>query len=101
PGGRNDSHRATARTCASEGRRPMIGILVVDDHPLFRDGLAALLATIEDTEVVGLAGDGAAALELARLHTPDVVVIDLNMPGLPGLEAISRLVRLEPSPAVL
>jgi len=79
----------------------MIDILVVDDHPLFRDGLAALLATIEDTEVVGLAGDGAAALELARLLTPDVVVIDLNMPGLPGLEAIRRLVRLEPSPAVL
>jgi DNA-binding NarL/FixJ family response regulator len=79
----------------------VIRVLVVDDHPLFRDGLAALLGTIEDTEVVGLAGDGDRAIELARTLAPDVVVIDLNMPGLPGLEAIRRLVRLEPQPAVL
>jgi DNA-binding NarL/FixJ family response regulator len=79
----------------------VIRVLVVDDHPLFRDGLAALLATIGDTEVVGLAGDGAGAVDLARQLAPDVVVVDLNMPGLPGLEAIRRLTRLEPRPAVL
>jgi DNA-binding NarL/FixJ family response regulator len=79
----------------------MTRVLVVDDHPLFRDGLAGLLATIEDTEVVGLAGDGTAAVELATRLEPDVVVIDLNMPGLPGLEAIRRIVRLQPPPAVL
>ena len=79
----------------------MIRVLVVDDHPLFRDGLAALLATIGDTEVVASAGDGARAVDLARELAPDVVVVDLNMPGLPGLETIRRLTRLEPCPAVL
>jgi len=79
----------------------VISVLVVDDHPLFRDGLAGLLATIEDTVVVGLAADGAKAVELTAALAPDVVVMDLNMPGLPGLEAIRQIVRREPRPAVL
>ena len=79
----------------------MMRVLVVDDHPLFRDGLAALLRSVPDTDVVGLAADGESACRLAAELAPDVVVMDLNMPGLPGLEAIRRLSRLDPAPAVL
>ena len=79
----------------------MTRVLVVDDHPLFRDGLAALLRSVPGTEVVGLAADGETACRLAAEAAPDVVVMDLNMPGLPGLEAIRRLTRMDPAPAVL
>ena len=72
----------------------MIRVLVVDDHPLFRDGLTGLLGTVPDVEVVASVGNGEAAVrEGSRLAT-DVVLMDLNMPGLPGLEAIRRLGRL-------
>jgi DNA-binding NarL/FixJ family response regulator len=79
----------------------MTRVLVVDDHPLFRDGLAALLRSVADIEVAGLAADGETGCRLAVDLAPDVVVMDLNMPGLPGLEAIRRLSRLDPAPAVL
>jgi DNA-binding NarL/FixJ family response regulator len=79
----------------------VIRVLVVDDHPLFRDGLTGLLATVDDVEVVGSAGEGEAAVRLSAEVSPDVVLMDLNMPGLPGLEAIRRIVRLPDAPAVL
>ena len=79
----------------------MIRVLVVDDHPLFRDGLTGLLATVGDVEVVGSAGEGEVAVRLSAELCPDVVLMDLNMPGLPGLEAIRRIVRLDDAPAVL
>jgi DNA-binding NarL/FixJ family response regulator len=79
----------------------MIRVLVVDDHPLFRDGLVGLLDTVDDVEVVAAVGDGDAAVRRGAELAPDVVLMDLNMPGLPGLEAIRRLVRLDPAPAVL
>ena len=69
----------------------MIRVLVVDDHPLFRDGLAALLATVPDVEVVGSVGDGEQAVQQALALSPDVVLMDLNLPGVPGLEAIRRI----------
>jgi DNA-binding NarL/FixJ family response regulator len=79
----------------------VIRALVVDDHPLFRDGLAGLLSTVADVELLDAVGDGETALRrCAELH-PDVVLLDLNMPGLPGLETIRRIARLDPAPGVL
>lgn len=79
----------------------MIRILVVDDHPLFRHGLAGLLATIDDMVVVGEAEDGESAVAQAARLSPDVVLLDLGLPGMPGLEAARRITALQPAPAVL
>jgi DNA-binding NarL/FixJ family response regulator len=79
----------------------MIRVLVVDDHPLFRDGLAGLLATVDDVAVVDAVGDGETAVRRSAELAPDVVLMDLNLPGMPGLEAIRRIVARTPSPAVL
>lgn len=79
----------------------MIRILLADDHPVVRDGLAAMLATQPDFAVIGEAGNGAEALtEAARLH-PDVVLMDLEMPELDGIEAIRRLRAADPSVQVV
>jgi DNA-binding NarL/FixJ family response regulator len=69
----------------------MIGVLVVDDHPVLRSGLAQLLEQAEGIELVGLAADGAEGVELAVSTRPDVVLMDLEMPGLDGVEATSRI----------
>lgn len=66
-------------------------ILLVDDHPIFRAGLRTLLNTQPDMEVVGEAGDGQTALEQARLLTPDVIVMDITMPGMDGLAALRQM----------
>jgi DNA-binding NarL/FixJ family response regulator len=79
----------------------MISVLVVDDHPLFRDGLTTLLSTVPDITTVGWAGDGETAVRLAVVHSPDVVLMDLNLPGVPGLEATRRIIRVAPLSAVL
>lgn len=79
----------------------MIRVLVVDDHPLFRSGLTGLLATVADMEVVGEADDGDTAVEAAARLRPDVVLLDLGLPRMPGLEAARRMVALDPTPAVL
>lgn len=79
----------------------MIRVLVVDDHPLFRDGIIGLLETVADMEVVGSAGDGDAAVREAVATRPDVVLMDLNLPGTPGLEATRRIIEALPSCGVL
>lgn len=79
----------------------MIRVLVVDDHPLFRDGLTALLETLPDVVVVGDAGDGEAAVSKAVELQPEVILMDLNLPGTPGLEATRRIVAAVPGCAVL
>jgi DNA-binding NarL/FixJ family response regulator len=78
-----------------------IRVLVVDDHPTFRRGLGALLASLPDVELVGEAADGEAAVERTAALAPDVVVMDLDMPGLGGVEATRRIVAAQPSVAVL
>jgi DNA-binding NarL/FixJ family response regulator len=79
----------------------MIRILVVDDHPLMREGLRALVASVPEIEVVAEADDGAAARREAQLHTPDVVVMDLHMPGTNGVEATRAVLAAVPSTRVL
>lgn len=79
----------------------MIRVLLVDDHPLFRDGLTGLLSTVPDVEVIGVAGDGESAVRLAHELAPDVVLMDLNLPGTPGLEATRRIVAAAPDCGVL
>jgi two-component system, NarL family, response regulator NreC len=69
----------------------MTRVLLVDDHTLFREGIRSLLTTATDIEVVGEAGDGKEAIELAEKLSPDVVVMDLVMPGMNGMEAAQHL----------
>jgi DNA-binding NarL/FixJ family response regulator len=71
-----------------------ISVMVVDDHPLFREGLAALLQDEADVALVGEAADGREAVERFRALRPDVTLMDLQMPGLSGIEAM-RLIRRE------
>jgi DNA-binding NarL/FixJ family response regulator len=78
-----------------------IRILLADDHPVVRDGLAAMLGTQPDFEVVGEAGTGAEAVTEAERLRPDVVLMDLEMPVLDGIEAIRRLRAADPSVQVV
>ena len=68
-----------------------IRLLIVDDHPIMRDGLRGVFGGDEDFEVVGEAGDGAEAVQKAQALHPDVILMDLRMPGAGGVEAITRL----------
>jgi DNA-binding NarL/FixJ family response regulator len=76
-------------------------VLLVDDHAILRKGLRALLKSAADIQVVGEAGDGKEAVTLARRISPDVVVLDLEMPGGDGATAVRELLRLTPSPKIL
>jgi DNA-binding NarL/FixJ family response regulator len=76
-------------------------VVIADDHPVFRGGLRALLGTDPDLEVVGEASTGTEAVELAEAVQPDVVVMDLHMPGLDGVAATREIVRVSPHVAVL
>ena len=78
-----------------------VRVLVVDDHPLFREGLRALIADSPGTDLVGLAADGDEAVAITLAERPDVVVMDLRMPGLNGIDATRRIVQALPEVAVL
>ena len=79
----------------------MIRVLVVDDHPVVRSGLIGMLAVTDDIAVVGEAGDGAEALALVESTRPDVVLMDLRMPGRDGVWATGGIVARHPSTRVL
>ena len=68
-----------------------IAVLIVDDHPVVRRGLRVLLEVQDGIEVAGEAGDGAAALALAAEHAPDVILLDLKLPGMDGIAVLDEL----------
>ena len=69
----------------------LIRILTVDDHPLLREGIAALVKAESDMEIVAEASEGEEAIKQFRRHRPDVTLMDIQMPNLNGIEAISRI----------
>jgi DNA-binding NarL/FixJ family response regulator len=79
----------------------VIRVLVVDDHPLFRHGLAGMLAIADDMELVDAVGDAESAVRRCAELGPDVVLMDLNLPGMPGVEGIRRMCAQQDPPAVL
>ena len=79
----------------------MTRVLIVDDHPVFRDGLAGLLATLPEVEVAGTAGTAEEALAVLSETMPDVVLMDINLPGASGVEATRRASQIAPATAVL
>jgi DNA-binding NarL/FixJ family response regulator len=79
----------------------VIRVVLADDHGVIRDGLGRLISALDDVELVGVAADGAQAVELCRRLAPDVVLMDLDMPVLDGIEATRRVLAAQPQTAVL
>ena len=95
-GGSGDAATGEERTMSDS-----IRVMIADDHPVFRDGLASLLDPLPGIEVVARASDGAEAVALAAEHRPDVVVMDVQMPELNGIEATRRIVAADADVGIL
>jgi DNA-binding NarL/FixJ family response regulator len=78
-----------------------ISVLIVDDHPIIRNGLADLLGTQPDIQLLGAVADGFAAIKVASETRPDVVLMDLSMPGIDGVEATRQLLATAPDSKVV
>jgi DNA-binding NarL/FixJ family response regulator len=78
-----------------------IRVLVVDDHPLLRDGIKALLDEQDDMELVAEAANGREGIELFRMHNPDITLMDLNMPDKNGIEAIAAIRQAVPEARII
>ncbi len=78
-----------------------ISILIADDHTLFRDGLKALFDSVADTTVISEATTGAEAIQQAEKHQPDVILMDIQMPDLNGIEATRQIVQTSPHIGVI
>lgn len=78
-----------------------VRVILADDHTLVRAGIRALLEKLPDVQVIGEAGDGREVLNLVKLHLPDVVLMDISMPGLNGLESAERMVRDYPKVRII
>jgi two-component system nitrate/nitrite response regulator NarL len=81
--------------------RAKVRIVVIDDHTLFRRGITALLARVPDFEVVGEAADGFEGIKAVSAGRPDVVLLDLHMPGITGIEAMQAILRESPGTHVV
>jgi len=81
--------------------RKFVHVILADDHTLIRAGVRALLEKLPEVKVVGEAGDGREVLNLVKTHQPDVVLMDIAMPGLNGLEAAERMVREFPDVRII
>lgn len=79
----------------------MIRVLICDDQDIVREGLHAILSTVPDIEVIGTASDGAEAITVVEQQLPDVVLMDLNMPGMNGIHATRKIVEQFPGVRVL
>jgi DNA-binding NarL/FixJ family response regulator len=78
-----------------------IRLMIADDHRLFREGIKALLAVTDDIEIVGEAEDGESALKKCRELQPDVILMDINMPGLNGIQATGQILEKQPQTSII
>jgi DNA-binding NarL/FixJ family response regulator len=78
-----------------------IKLMIADDHKLFREGVKALLSVTEDIEIIGEAGDGNTVLEKCKALQPDIILMDINMPGIDGIQATQQILAKHPKIGII